>query len=142
VGPNFSRVLLVSDNRTNVAGLIETSRAIGDIHGNGERPLQMTNIPATDTVNLGETVVTAGIELETGIRSTYPKGLLIGTIVDVQREPNQLFQTALVQPVAALDRLEYVLVIVDYEGGLPELSPGPSGAPSPGPSIGPSTPAI
>jgi rod shape-determining protein MreC len=139
VGPNFSRVLLVSDNRTNVAGLIETSRAIGDIHGNGERPLQMTNIPATDTVNLGEIVVTAGIELETGIRSTYPKGLLIGTIVDVQRQPNQLFQTALVQPVAALDRLEYVLVIVDYEGGMPELSPGPSGGPSPGPSIGPST---
>jgi rod shape-determining protein MreC len=139
VGPNFSRVLLVSDNRTNVAGLIETSRAIGDIHGNGERPLQMTNIPATDTVNLGEIVVTAGIELETGIRSTYPKGLLIGNIVDVQRQPNQLFQTALVQPVAALDRLEYVLVIVDYEGGLPELSPNPSGAPSPGPSIGPST---
>jgi rod shape-determining protein MreC len=141
VGPNFSRVLLVTDTRTNVAGLIETSRALGDIHGNGERPLQMTNIPATDTINLGESVVTAGIELETGIRSTYPKGLLIGTIVDVQRQPNQLFQTALVQPVSALDRLEYVLVIVDYEGGLPDVSPvppqgpGSSGAPSPLPSI-------
>ncbi|MGI8928258.1 MAG: rod shape-determining protein MreC [Candidatus Limnocylindrales bacterium] len=130
VGPNFSRVLLVSDTRTNVAGLIETSRAVGDIRGNGERPLQMTNIPATDAVNIGESVVTAGIELETGVRSTYPKGLLIGTIVDVQRQPNQLFQTALVQPVAALDRLEYVLVIVDYEGGLPEVSPGPSNAPT------------
>ena len=129
VGPNFSRVLLVSDTRTNVAGLIETSRAIGDVHGNGERPLQMTNIPATDAVNLGESVVTAGIELETGVRSTYPKGLLIGTIVNVDRQPNQLFQTALIQPVAALDRLEYVLVIVDYEGGLPELSPAPSSSP-------------
>lgn len=134
VGPNFSRVLLVSDTRTNVAGLIETSRAIGDIHGSGEGLLQMTNIPATDAVNHGESVVTAGIELETGVRSTYPKGLLIGTIVDVQRQPNQLFQTALVQPVAALDRLEYVLVIIDYEGGLPEVSPGPSSAPSPLPS--------
>ena len=61
--------------------------------------------------------------------------------VDVQRQPNQLFQTALVQPVAALDRLEYVLVIVDYAGGLPELSPGPSGDPLLGPSTGPSTPA-
>ena len=129
VGPNFSRVLLVSDTRTNVAGLIETSRAIGDVHGNGELPLQMTNIPAADVVNLNESVVTAGIELETGVRSTYPKGLLIGTIVNVERQPNQLFQTALVQPVAALDRLEYVLVIVDYDGGLPELSPAPSTSP-------------
>ena len=33
VGPNFSRVLLVNDTRTNVAGLIETSRAIGDVQG-------------------------------------------------------------------------------------------------------------
>ena len=129
VGPNFSRVLLVSDTRTNVAGLIETSRAIGDVHGNGELPLQMTNIPAADVVNLNESVVTAGIELETGVRSTYPKGLLIGTIAYVERQPNQLFQTALVQPVAALDRLEYVLVIVDYDGGLPELSPAPSTSP-------------
>ena len=134
VGPNFSRVLLVSDTRTNVAGLIETSRAIGDVHGDGERPLQMTNIPATDVVNLGESVVTAGIELETGVRSTYPKGLLIGMIVNVDRQPNQLFQTALVQPVAALDRLEYVLVIVDYEGGLPEISPAPLSSPGTGPS--------
>ncbi len=134
VGPNFSRVLLVNDTRTNVAGLIETSRAIGDIHGNGERPLQMTNIPATDVVNLGESVVTAGIELETGVRSTYPKGLLIGTIVNIERQPNQLFQTALVEPVAALDRLEYVLVIIDYEGGLPDVSTGPSAAPTALPS--------
>ena len=47
----------------------------------------MTNIPAGDTVTLGESVVTAGIELETGVRSTYPKGLLIGTIVDVSASP-------------------------------------------------------
>lgn len=149
VGPNFSRVLLVNDTRTNVAGLIETSRAIGDIRGNGERPLEMTNIPATDVVNLGESVVTAGIELETGVRSTYPKGLLIGTIVNIERQPNQLFQTALVAPVAALDRLEYVLVIIDYEGGLPDVSPGPSAAPTtlassvpaPSPSAAASPPA-
>jgi rod shape-determining protein MreC len=137
VGPTFSRVLLINDTRTNVAGLIETSRALGDLRGNGERPLQMTNIPATDEVNVGESVVTAGIELETGVRSTYPKGLLIGQIVEVTREPNQLFQTALVQPFAALDRLEYVLVITDYEGGLPDASPEPGVSPEPGASAEP-----
>src|SRR5688500_6467723 len=88
VGANFSRVLLISDTRTNVAGLIETSRAIGLVKGQTERPLEMTGIPATDEVSVGESVVTAGIELETGIRSTYPKGLLIGTIVNVTRQPD------------------------------------------------------
>ena len=53
----------------------------------------------------------------------------IGTIVNVDRSPDQLFQTALVQPAAPLDRLEYVLVITNYEGGLPDISPDPSLSP-------------
>ena len=89
----------------------------------------MDGIAATNTVNLGEAVVTAGIELSEDIRSPYPKGLLIGTIADVQRSPDQLFQTALVAPAANFETLEYVLVITDYEGGLPPISPEPSATP-------------
>jgi rod shape-determining protein MreC len=131
VGSNYSQALLISDSRMFVAGLLETSRAVGDIQGQSERPLVMTNIPATDVVNLGETVVTAGIELDQGIRSPYPKGLLIGTVVEVHRAPDQLFQTALITPAVPLDELEYVLVITNYGGGLPALSPAPSDSPSP-----------
>ncbi|MEO6349767.1 MAG: rod shape-determining protein MreC [Candidatus Limnocylindrales bacterium] len=144
VGPNFSRVQLVTDSRTNVAGLIDSTRAIGLVKGQGERPLEMTNIPAADAIAVGESVVTAGIELDIGIRSTYPKGLLIGTIVHIDRQPDQLFQTALVQPATVLDRLEYVLVITSYDGGLPEDSPSPGSLPgaaiSPAPSVPATTP--
>jgi len=79
----------------------------------------MENIAAAVTVTLGEEVVTAGIELAGGIRSPYPKGLVIGRVVDVRRDANQIVQTAFLEPAASLDRLEYVLVILDYEGGLP-----------------------
>jgi rod shape-determining protein MreC len=137
VGPNFSRVLLISDKRVNVAGLIESSRAVGLISGQLEQPLQMVNIPAELTVNPGESVVTAGIELAEGIRSPYPKGLLIGTIASVSRAPDQLFQTALLRPVADLERLEYVLVITNYVGGLPEVTP--TTAPTLPPTIAPPT---
>ena len=133
VGPDYSRVLLISDTRVNVAGLIESSRAVGLISGKLGQPLEMINIPAEVTVNENEIVVTAGIELSEGIRSPYPKGLLIGTIAGVSRSPDQLFQTALVTPVADLDRLEYVLVITNYEGGLPAVSPAPSPTTSPSP---------
>ncbi len=131
VGPNFSRVLLITDQRMKVVGLIESSRGVGTIEGQLERPLQMTGIPASDEVNIGEGVVTAGIELAEGIRSPYPKGLLIGTIRDVERAPDQLFQTALVSPAADLERIEYVLVITNYQGGLPSVgeSPAPSATP-------------
>jgi rod shape-determining protein MreC len=129
VGPNYSRVLLITDERMTVVGLLESSRAIGAVHGQLERPLDMDGISATNTVNLGEAVVTAGIELSEDIRSPYPKGLLIGTIADVERSPDQLFQTALVTPAANFETLEYVLVITNYVGGLPPISPEPSPTP-------------
>ena len=126
VGSNYSRVLLITDTRMNVVGLLETSRGVGTVHGQLDRPLEMDGISATNQVNLGETVVTAGIELSEDIRSPYPKGLLIGTIADVERSPDQLFQTALVSPAANFSTLEYVLVITNYQGGLPAISPEPS----------------
>jgi len=130
-GSGYSRVLLISDTRVNVAGLVESSRAVGLISGHLGQPLEMVNIPAEVTVNIGESVVTAGIELAAGIRSPYPKGLLIGSVAFVSRSPDQLFQTALLTPAADLDRLEYVLVITNYEGGLPDSSPSSSPEASP-----------
>lgn len=129
VGPNYSRVLLITDSRMNVVGLLESSRAIGTVRGQLNTLLAMDGISANNQVNISEAVVTAGIELSEDIRSPYPKGLLIGTIADVQRSPDQLFQTALVTPAANFETLEYVLVITNYEGGLPAISPEPTTTP-------------
>lgn len=131
VGSNFSGVLLLNDTRFTVVGLVETSRATGEVTGQLERPLLMERIPSTEEVSEGEIVVTAGIDLGEGVRSPFPKGLLIGTIVDVLSAPNDVLQSALLQPAVALHRLEYVLVITDYEGGLPAESPAPSTVPAP-----------
>ncbi len=113
VGTNFSRVLLLNDSRFVVVGLVEGSRATGEVWGQLERPLSMLRIPSTEEIAVGESVVTAGIELEQGVRSSFPKGLLVGSVVDVEQSPNQVVQTALLQPAVPLDRLEYVLVITD-----------------------------
>jgi cell shape-determining protein MreC len=80
--------------------------------------LIMADVDATAEVTLGEEVFTAGIELGPGIRSPYPKGLLIGQVVDVEADPNEVVQTVFLEPAAALDRLEYLLVITNYEGGI------------------------
>jgi cell shape-determining protein MreC len=95
----------------------------------------MINIPATEQIEVGETIMTAGIDLGGGIRSPFPRGLLIGTVVDVERSPVDVVQTALVRPAAALDRLEYVLVIIDYASSLPTDDPidGPAESLEPGP---------
>lgn len=142
VGPNFSRIVLISDTSSTVIGLVAPSGATGEVVGQLGGTLIMEKIAATDRISLDDQVVTAGIDLGNGIRSAFPKGLLIGRIVDVVRQPNAVVQTAFLQPAADLDRLEYVLVITDYEGGLPEPAstpapgelPGASGSPSPSPS--------
>jgi rod shape-determining protein MreC len=138
-GPNFSRILLISDTRSTVVGLIESSRATGEVQGQLGGSLVMTKIPSTDTLALDDTVVTAGIDLGEGVRSAFPKGLVIGRVVDVDRDPNAVVQTAFVAAAATLDKLEYVLVITDYEGGLPLEEPGVSPTPGPGGSPGAST---
>ena len=54
----------------------------------------MSQIDSSEKVAVGDEVVTAGIELGGGVRSPYPKGLLIGQVVDVKRDANDVVQTA------------------------------------------------
>ena len=119
VGPNYAKVVLITDQSSTVIGQLQTSAATGEVVGQLEGALLMTNVDSTETIQLGEEVVTAGIELAGGVRSPYPKGLLVGQVIDVRRDANSVVQTAYLQPAANLDKLEYVLVVLDYEGGLP-----------------------
>ncbi len=134
VGASFAHVLLINDTTSTVVGQLASSRATGDVVGQLGGILVMRNIDATEKVTLGDEVLTAGIELAGGIRSPFPKGLVIGQVVDNSRASNDVVQTAYLDPAADLDRLEYVLVITNYEGGLPPpdqeptpCSPGPNG---------------
>jgi rod shape-determining protein MreC len=158
VGPNYAKVVLVIDQSSTVTGQVQSSGAIGEVIGQLGGALIMQNVASTERIDLGDEVVTAGIEIAGGIRSPYPKGLLLGQVVDVRRDANSVVQTAFLQPPTDLEKVEYVLVVLDYEGGLPppDEQPidcsitGPSGAlpegeqpciestPSPSPSRSPS----
>ena len=130
-GTNFANVLLINDTSSTVIGQIQSSAATGEVIGQLGGVLVMQNIDSTERIQIGEEVVTAGIELGSGVRSPYPKGLLIGQIVDVSRDANAVVQTAYLQPSAELDKLEFVLVITDYEGGLPEPVQQPTNVTNP-----------
>lgn len=119
VGPNFSNVTLLTDGSSTVIGQLVSNGATGEVVGDLAGALNMTKIDSSVPIQIGDEVVTAGIELAGGIRSPYPKGLLIGQVIDVRRDANDVVQTAFLEPGAALDRLEYLLVITDYDGGLP-----------------------
>lgn len=125
VGPNNATVVLITDRSSTVIGKVESNGATGEVMGQLGGALTMANIDSTEAIGLGEQVVTAGIELAGGIRSPYPKGLLIGQVIDVQRDANSVVQTAFLQPTGNLEKLEYVLVVLDYQGGLPPVDQHP-----------------
>jgi rod shape-determining protein MreC len=154
VGSDFAHVLLMNDNQSTVVGQIQPSAATGEVIGQLGGALVMQNIDATERPKIGDEVVTAGIELTGGVRSPYPKGLIIGTVIDVRRDANAVVQTAYLNPAVDLDKLEYVLVITNYQGGLPPADQQPTTqtnpdgtlpdseqpyvTPSPGPTVRPS----
>ena len=125
VGPDSATVVLLTDGSSTVIGQLVSNAATGQVVGQLGGVLIMEQIPSAEEVALGDEVVTAGIELGGGVRSPYPKGLLIGQVIDVRRDANDVVQTAYLQPAADLDKLEYALVILDYEGGLPPLEEQP-----------------
>jgi rod shape-determining protein MreC len=127
VGPNFAHVVLISDSSSTVIGQLLSTAQTGKVIGQLGGALVMQDVDSATTVAIGEEVFTAGIELSGGIRSPYPKGLLIGAVVDVKRDPNEVVQTVFLEPAAPLDRLEFLLVITDYSGGI--TGPIESGVP-------------
>ena len=119
VGPTFAKVTLISDSTSTVVGQLAETGKSGEVVGQAGGVLIMRNIDSAVPISMDEEVFTAGIEINAGIRSPYPKGLVIGSVVDVQRDANDVVQTAFLAPAAELDSFELALVITDYEGGLP-----------------------
>jgi rod shape-determining protein MreC len=134
VGSNWATVQLITDTSSTVIGLLPGG-ATGEVVGQLSSPLTMEKIESTAKVDLGQEIVTAGIELKGGVRSPFPKGLVIGQIIDVKRDANAVVQTGYIVPTADLEHLEYALVITNYHGGL--VQPGSSAPPcAPEPSTG------
>ena len=111
VGSNYAKILLVTDSSSSVSALVQTSRASGIVRGQYGDTLVMEWILQSDPVKPGDVVVTAGLGIGTELRSLYPKGLVIGTVVDVTKAEVSAYQRAIIAPAADLRKLESVLLI-------------------------------
>jgi rod shape-determining protein MreC len=125
IGSTFAKVTLISDATSTVVGKLLNSGETGDIVGQAGSVLVMRNVDSAVEVGIDEEVFTAGLELLGGIRSPYPPGLIVGSVVDVERDANDVVQTAFLAPAANLDSFDLALVITDYDGGLPPVDEQP-----------------
>lgn len=110
-GPNYSKVLLITDPSSRFSALVEGSRATGIVRGQYGDSLIMDWLLQTEPVKPGDVVVTAGLGLGGQVRSLYPKGLVVGKVLQVQNAEAAAYQRAIIAPAVDLRKLENVLVV-------------------------------
>jgi rod shape-determining protein MreC len=101
-------VTLVTDVDSAVSSLILESRAPGVVAGGYNRRLSMEFVNQDSAVKEGDTVVTSGLG------GSYPPGLVIGRVTGVSGQPQEIFRSVTVQPLASLARLETVLIMTSF----------------------------
>jgi rod shape-determining protein MreC len=112
VEKNEAVVRLVNDNQSRVAATINNfNKSIGIVEGGYGISIRLNFIPQNETVSVGDTVLTSG--LEDGI----PRGLPIGRIEVVEKEAYQPFQKAVMTPFVALDKIFTLNIItsINYQ---------------------------
>lgn len=107
VFPDTAQVILITDASSGVAALLDNSRIHGVLRGTNQPLSKLSYVINGEPVTVGEILVTSGED------RIYPKGLPLGVVVSVR--PGSEFQEIEVQPLAQLNRLEEVLVILERE---------------------------
>ncbi len=100
-----ARVVLLTDHNSGIDAIVQRSRARGIVQGGTDGSCYMNYLSRDADIAVGDRVLTSGLD---GI---FPKGVVIGEVVEVSRSHRGLLQAAVVQPGVALDRLEEVLVV-------------------------------
>jgi rod shape-determining protein MreC len=104
-----ARVQLITDPASMVNVRLQNAEEEGALVGSvtGDVILQM--IPQDANVEPGDLVLTSGLG------GSYPPDLIVGQVVNVRSRDFDLFQQATVQPVVDFNRLQIVLVIVNFK---------------------------
>lgn len=105
--PNYSTVLLITDYNSAIDAITQRTRAKAIVEGSGENQCQLKYLRRSEEVRVGDKVVTSGL---TG---SFPKGLMIGEIVKVEKSGEGVFQYAELVPCVDLTKLEEVLIITE-----------------------------
>ncbi len=109
---DVSRVLLITDYNSSVDAICQTSRARGIVQGKGEELCDLSYVSRQEDVSLGDRVITSGLG------GRFPKGLMVGTVKEVEKKPYGVFQKVEISHSVDSRKLEEVFVILDRDEAL------------------------
>lgn len=111
VGVNYAVVKTVLDSTLEISGTISTSGYNGMVKGGyisgNDTLLQMNYLPSSAIIRNKDQVVTSG-------STVYPRGLIMGYVVDAGFEETGVAKFALLDPAADITSLEQVFIITQY----------------------------
>ena len=110
-GPNYAVIKTVLDSTLEISGTISVSGYNGMVGGGyidgHETLLKMEYLPSSAIIRNTDQVVTSG-------STVYPRGLIIGRVVDAGFEETGVAKFALLKPAAEINTLEQVFIITKY----------------------------
>ena len=101
-----SKVLLLDDPESNVGVRVQPGQLTGIAEGVAGSDRLRLDLDANAPVAEGDNVVTSGLE-----NSSFPEGLGVGRVVEVEQQPGGLGTVVRVDPWTDFDALTYVTVL-------------------------------
>lgn len=112
VSSNFAEVITILDSDSSIGAEIKRSSEIGIIEGDANLRYsgmcRLGYIPRDTDIRPGDFVETSGLG------GVFPKGLLIGTVVEIYDENSTMSKAATIEPLADISKVNEVFVITSY----------------------------
>ena len=107
VKEQIAEVYLVTNKNSKLAAsILGENKTSGIASGELGLTIKMDFIPQTENIKAGDIAATSGLE------QSIPRGLVIGRVVKVSKENNEVWQTATVEPLIDLNGLSIVSILL------------------------------
>lgn len=114
VGSNYAVVKSIMDSSLEISATISSSGYNGMVKGGYSEglsdKLRMNYLPSSATIHINDQVVTTG-------STVYPRGLIVGKVVDAGFADTGVAKYAILEPAADIDALEQVFIITEFNVG-------------------------
>lgn len=106
---NASQVALLTETASAIPVRLGSTRATGILRGAGRGAL-----PTIDWIDLQYDVQVGELVTTSGLGGKFPENLVIGRVIEVERNEAELFQRAVVQPAVDFNNVEIVFVVTEF----------------------------
>ncbi len=104
-----SRVKLITDSTSVVNIRLQSAGIEAQLMGSLTGDVSLDMIPLDINVEPGDVILTSGLG------GNFPANVFVGQVLSTQRDENELFQTASVQPIVPFDTISAVLIVTDFD---------------------------